>query len=78
MMTVVSSPLLHLFMYSTCNKYLVCNYHVPNIVFGARLQQLKTSKQDFPGGLLLGNVTANAGDTGSIPGPERFHMQRGH
>ena len=30
---------------------------------------------DFPGGPVLGNLLANAGDTGSIPGLGRFHMK---
>ena len=30
--------------------------------------------QDFPGGTVDKNLPANAGDTGSIPGPESFHM----
>ena len=29
---------------------------------------------DFPGGTVDRNPPANAGDTSSIPGPERFHM----
>ena len=29
---------------------------------------------DFPGGLVIKNLPANAGDTGSIPGPGRSHM----
>ena len=28
---------------------------------------------DFPEGTVIGNLPANAGDTGSIPGPGRFH-----
>ena len=28
-------------------------------------------KQDFPGGAVVKNSPANAGDTGSIPGPGR-------
>ena len=28
----------------------------------------------FPGGRVDGNLPANAGDIGSIPGPRRFHM----
>ena len=28
----------------------------------------------FPGGAVVGNPPANAGDTGSIPGPGRSHM----
>ena len=30
----------------------------------------------FPGGAVDENPPTNAGDTGSIPGPERFHMPR--
>ena len=29
---------------------------------------------DFPGGTVDKNLPANAGDTGLIPGPGRFHM----
>ena len=32
--------------------------------------------QDFPGGTMDGSSPANAGDTGSIPGPGRVHMPR--
>ena len=28
----------------------------------------------FPGGAVVKNLPANAGDTGSIPGPGRSHM----
>ena len=31
---------------------------------------------DFPGGAVVENPLANAGDTGSIPGPGRAHMPR--
>ena len=34
----------------------------------------KVRGQSFPGGPLLRNPPANAGDTGSIPGVARFHM----
>ena len=30
--------------------------------------------EDFPGGAVVKNPPANAGDTGSIPGPGRSHM----
>ena len=30
----------------------------------------------FPGGTVVKNPPANAGDTGSIPGPGRSHMPR--
>ena len=32
--------------------------------------------QDFAGGPGVGNPSANAGDTGLIPGPGRLHMLR--
>ena len=38
----------------------------------------KKKKQDFPGGPVVENPPANAGDTGSIPGPGRFHMPLGN
>ena len=34
---------------------------------------LKISR-DFPGGAVVKNLPANAGDTGSSPGPGRSHM----
>ena len=38
------------------------------------MQQLKIKKQDFPGGAVVKNTPANAGDMGFSPGPERSHM----
>ena len=32
------------------------------------------NKQDFPGGTVVKNLPANAGDMGSSPGPGRSHM----
>ena len=32
----------------------------------------------FPGGSVVKNPAANAGDTGSVPGPGRSHMPRGN
>ena len=37
---------------------------------------IKGSIQGFPGGTVLKNPPANAGDTGSSPGPGRSHMPR--
>ena len=34
----------------------------------------KIYQQNFPGGPVVKNPLTNAGDTGSIPGPRRFHM----
>ena len=35
---------------------------------------LKLTFRDFPGGAVVGNPPANAGDTGPSPGPGRSHM----
>ena len=40
--------------------------------------RLKERHRDFPGGTVVKNLPANAGDTGSIPGPERSHMPQSH
>ena len=42
--------------------------------FQANLKMLHTG--DFPGGAAVKNPPANAGDTGSSPGPGRSHMPR--
>ena len=42
-----------------------------------KCNQLKSVKfRDFPGGTVVKNPPANAGDTGSSPGPGRSHMPR--
>ena len=35
--------------------------------------ELKMGKRDFPGGPVVKNPPANAGDVNSIPGPGRSH-----
>ena len=37
-------------------------------------QLLKLRERDFPGGTVVKNPPANAGDMGLIPGPGRSHM----
>ena len=37
---------------------------------------LKRTELGFPGGAVVKNLPANAGDTGSSPGPGRSHMPR--
>ena len=37
---------------------------------------LKSHRQGFPGGAVVENLRANAGDTGSSPGLGRSHMPR--
>ena len=38
--------------------------------------EYKSINGDFPGGAVVKNPPANAGDTGSSPGPGRSHMPR--
>ena len=38
--------------------------------------QLNTNDLGFPGGAVVKNPPAKAGDTGSCPGPGRSHMPR--
>ena len=44
-------------------------------IAGAATKDIHT---DFPVGPMVRNPLANAGDTGSIPGPGRFHMPWGN
>ena len=44
------------------------------IVYLFVLYDFKILFRDFPGGTVVKNPPANAGDTGSIPGPGRSHM----
>ena len=39
-------------------------------------RHLQSNTTDFPDGPVVKNPPANEGDTGSIPGPGRFHMPR--
>ena len=40
------------------------------------ISKLKVKKEGFPGGTVVENLPANAGDTGSSPGLGRSHMPR--
>ena len=43
---------------------------------GRSFFEIKSFLREFPGGAVVKNPPANAGDTGSIPGPGRSHMLR--
>ena len=48
-----------------------------HVVCYVRIRAIKKNKTgDFPGGAVVKNPPANAGDTGSIPGTGRSHMPR--
>ena len=65
---------------------LICNgakfkirgmvYMTLRIHSGPKVLLVKSYLLDFPGGTVVKNPPANAGDTGSIPGPGRSHMPR--
>ena len=46
------------------------------LVQGQSKQVAKEDLRDFLGGTVVKNLPANAGDTGSSPGPGRSHMPR--
>ena len=46
--------------------------------FIAIQSHLKKQERAFPGGAVVKNPPANAGDTGTIPGPGRTHMPWSH
>ena len=61
--------------------YLTLNlpYHVPQgslLISEDFLRERRQMLGDFPGGAVVKNLPANAGDTGSFPGPGRSHMPR--
>ena len=39
-------------------------------------KSIRNTKKSFPGGAVVKNPPANAGHTGSSPGPGRSHMPR--
>ena len=45
-------------------------------VGGGTNREIKSQMRGFPGGAVVENLPANAGDTGSSPGLERPHMPR--
>ena len=50
--------------------------NIMNVINVTVLHTLKWLKWGFPGGTVVKNLLASAGDTGSSPGPGRSHMPR--
>ena len=61
----------NIFANSMANKGLISNTHTVHTI------QHQKNKRDFPGGPVVNNQPANAGDTGSVPGLGRFHKSCG-
>ena len=57
-------------------KVVVVLYMILSTLRGYGKQWTMIRNRDFPGGAVVENPPANAGDTGSIPGPGRSHMLR--
>ena len=47
-------------------------------VLAMAIREEKEMKGGFPGGTVVKNLPASAGDTGSSPGPGRSHMPQGN
>ena len=52
------------------------NIQYPLDIENMSKETFKTEKQGFPGGEVVENLPASAGDTGSSPGLGRSHMPR--
>ena len=66
-------------------KIKICGISLASCVVGGEISRLERSalchairkyKLGFPGGAVVENLPANAGDTGSSPGLGRSHMPR--
>ena len=57
------------------NKQEICKERKPRIIVNQKSTRIKQMRE-FPGGPVVGNPPANAGDRGSIPGPGRSHVPR--
>ena len=53
-----------------------CLFNIVICLLLIRITALIINIQGFPGGAVVENLPANAGDTGSSPGPGRSHMPR--
>ena len=51
-------------------------FYLPPSAEGIRIKSNKKYRWDFPGGTVLKNPPANAGDMGSSPGPGRSQVLR--
>ena len=57
---------------------LVGREHGATVVANSLAVPQKFKHRGFPGGSVVKNLPANAGDGGSISGPGRFHMLQSH
>ena len=50
------------------------SFELPETLVGPNKTFIKKHQESFPGGTVVKNPPANAGDMGSSPGPGRYHM----
>ena len=77
--TETDSPTYKLHEGRDCLSYLLLRTQHPETawhIIGIKYTFKKMNWQDFPGGAVVKNPPANAGDMGSSPGPGRSHMPR--
>ena len=68
---------LFLYIYLYIHIHIYAHTSIKNDFYHKKVLNCKRRMQDFLGGPVVRNLPANAGNTGSIPGPGRFHMLRG-
>ena len=61
-------------MKENLNKWRLQDYWLTVISISSNKSVKKAENGDFPSGPVVKNPPANAGDTGSSPGPGRSHM----
>ena len=69
------SPVIHALVFVfVCVCIVVCSFITQ--VVSCNYFTIKMQNWGFPGGAVIKNPSASAGDTGSSPGPGRSHMPR--
>ena len=72
--------LLCMFLLRSCVSLILCPCRLLDLFFppegSENFLSLKSNSLGFPGGTVVENLPANAGDTGSSPGLGRSHMPR--
>ena len=61
---------ISLFLEQVCGQ---CLLHARNFLMWCKNRLIKTNSKDFPGGSVVKNPPANAGDVSSVPDPGRSH-----
>ena len=60
------------------SSQLAVLFCVSSVLYSLKTFYIKRRLWDFPGGAVVKNLPANAGDTGSSPGPGRSHIPQSY